>query len=93
MMKIIGGILAIASLFLLLWKADNYVAHADDLRLIAQRLDQKVEGDRMKILQERTWELEKEYKKQRIPLAVEKEIRDNKNEIDNIKLKLNPGAK
>jgi len=92
MMKVIGGILAILSLFVVLWKADKYVAHAEELRLVEMRLDQKIEGDRAKILQQQNWELKKEYRGRSMPVAVEKEIMDNAEEIENIKAKLNPAS-
>lgn len=92
MMKAIGGILAIAGLFALLWKADKYVAHAEELRFVEYRLDQKIQGDRARIIQQRNWELEKEYKKKAMPPAVENEIRENEQEILEIKTKLKSGA-
>ena len=93
MMKAIGGILAIVALFTLLWKADKYVAHADEMRLVEMRLDQKIDGDRAKILQQQNWELRKEYRGKSMPVAVEKEIMENETEIGNIKAKLKSGAK
>ena len=90
MIKIIGGILTVLALFTVLWKADKYVAHAEEMRLVEMRLDQKIDGDRANILQQQNWELKKEYKKKSMPVAVEKEIMDNEEEIDKIKAKLNP---
>lgn len=90
MMKYVSGVLAIFALFGLLWKANEYVAHADDLRLVAMRLEQKIDGDRAKILQQQNWELRKEYKGKSMPTAVEKEIMENEAEILNIREKLNP---
>lgn len=92
-MKIIGGILSIAALFALLWQADKYVAHAEDLRLVEVRLEQKIQADRAKAVQQRNWELEKEYKGKPMPPAVESEIRENKQEIEEIKTQIKSGGK
>lgn len=93
MIKWISGVLAIAALFGLLWQADKYVAHADDLRLVEMRLEQKIQTDRMKAVQQRTWELEKEYRGKPMPSAVEGEIRENKQEIEEIKTQTKSGGK
>lgn len=93
MMKYVSGVLAIAALFGLLWQADKYVAHADDLRLVEQRLEQKIQTDRAKAVQQRNWELEKEYKGKPMPPAVESEIRENQHEIEEIKTQIKSGGK
>ncbi|TFH30113.1 MAG: hypothetical protein E4G97_06205 [Deltaproteobacteria bacterium] len=86
MMKWISGVLAIAALIGLIWKLDGYVAHADDLRLVEMRLEQKIQTDRMKAVQQRNWELEREYRGGAMPSSVEREIQENKHEIEEIKM-------
>ena len=43
-----------------LFAANNYVAKASQLQLVAQRLDQKIRSDNVSNTQDRVWDLEKE---------------------------------
>lgn len=92
-MKWISGILAIAALFGLLWKMDGYVAHADDLRLVEMRLDQKIDKDRANALEERNWSIKQEYKGKPMPPVINREIKKNEVEINDIRGKWTPGGK
>lgn len=86
-----GGIVGIAALVGLCFTSVSYFATANDLKLVAERLDQKIVTDRINDLQKRIWMLEDRYKDGSMPNEVRDEIRSLKREIDDLQRKLSKG--
>ena len=61
---------------------EHYYAHEDDVMLIEQRLDEKIQGDYYDRLQQRIWRLEDRYgpQAQKGPESVREEYRQLMNE-------------
>jgi len=86
---ILGTIAIIIALFSAVWAANEYVAKAKDLRMVELRLDQKIDADRIKDIQQRIWMLEDRFGVDRSsqPKEVREEIRNLKIELQKLRLK------
>ena len=75
-MAVIGMILALASVVGLLFSLDGRWAHSEDVERLAIRLEQKIQQDRARDLQQRQWTLEDRYgKEEKMPQSVREEYR------------------
>ena len=65
-MNIIGPIAAIIAIFGAFWGAysfvDNHYAKVEEVKLIEQRLDYKIDSDKLYEMQNRLWKYEDRYK-------------------------------
>ena len=89
---ILGLILAVGGVIGLLYTLDCYVAKAADVALVAQRLEDKIEGDKADRLQERAWKLQDRYNNKAMPPLILEEHRQIIKELNelNIKMKKRP---
>lgn len=85
---ICGLILSFAGVLGLVYTLDGRWAKADEVKSIAQRLDEKIASDRSDRLQERIWRIEDRFKSKEMPVAALQEYRDLKKEFEAIQLQL-----
>ena len=79
-----GAVLAICSVIGVLFAVDNYVAKAEDVRQLSLRLEQKIQQDAARDLQNRIWMLEDRYNGKPCPPHVLAEIRRLKEDLQSV---------
>ena len=60
--KIASSILVLVALIGAVYKADCYVAKAEQLAMVERRLDQKIVQDQYNYIQEQLWKIEDRYR-------------------------------
>lgn len=88
MTKIIGLIIAILTLFGILFGAYQYMetryALAQEVKKIEQRLDYKILTDQLKAIQQRIWTIQDRFNNKKMDTTTKEEVRDleqNKEQI------------
>ena len=81
---ILSSITFIASIVAGVIFIEERYASAKDLKLVAMRLEQKIQQDRSHVLQERLWSIEDRYINKKMPEEIKKQYRYLKEEFNNI---------
>ncbi len=79
--KHLALVIAFSAVMSILYGLDGRWAKADHLAQLEQRLDQKIDMDRAKNLQERIWRLEDKYPDGDRPPEIRKECRELHHEL------------
>jgi hypothetical protein len=90
--KWLALIIAIASIGGTAFGVERYFAKDSEVKLLAQRLDQKVVSDQIYYMQRQLWSLQDRYNQTRDP-AILQQIRELEHQIKMLELRLKKGSK